>query len=106
MAAGSPDASEEVWATKYVLFEGNCDCAKYVAILPSVSRPYCFTTPTTPTMVMGFLGSNHKCFPTASPLGQNRLANFSSMMTTEGRSGVSRSEKNRPARRGIFMARK
>ena len=57
--------------------------------MPSVSRPYCLTTPTTPTMVIGFLGSNHRCFPMASLCGQKRCANFWSMMTICGMSAVS-----------------
>ena len=43
-------------ATRYMPLSGFCCCGKYIAILPSVSRPYCLTTPTTPTMVKGFFG--------------------------------------------------
>src|SRR5882762_5904324 len=56
-----------------------------MAILVSASRPYCLTTPTTPTIVKGFLGSNHRCFPIGSSCDQKRCANLSSL-TTNSRS--------------------
>ena len=47
-----------------------------------MSRPYCLTDPTTPTILIRCLGSNQRCFPVASPFGQKRRANFSSMIAT------------------------
>src|SRR5579863_5692315 len=67
MAFGSPGSSDDERVTRNVPRSGPCCMGKYVAILPSVSRPYCLTTPATPTMVIGFFGSNQRCFPTASP---------------------------------------
>ena len=71
---------------------------------PSTSRPYCFTVPTTPTMVSFRFGSIHRCLPIASPSGQKRCANFSSMTTTGSAvDGMSASVKNRPLTSGILI---
>ncbi len=42
----------------------------------SVSRPYCFTTPTTPTMVYGLLGIEPDVLADGVAGGQKRCANL------------------------------
>ena len=58
-------------------------------------------------MVSLRLGSFHTCLPIASPAGQNRCANFSSMIAT-GCAVVcqSASVKNRPCTSGILIVLK
>ena len=63
-------------------YDSGLSVGLYTTIRPSTSSPYCFTVPTTPTMVIGVSGSCHSRLPTASPLGQKRCANFSSITAT------------------------
>ena len=62
-----------------------------------MSRPYCFTVPTTPTIVIGCLGSRQRCLPSGSWPGQKRCANFSSTMTTGCAFGIVSNVREEPA---------